>query len=70
MWVSSVEIRSDRSLEDLLLLRPVLMTAEAASVGFLPMVLSTSAGAELPARGSLIGIVASTFLTLLVLPFG
>lgn len=55
----------------LLLLRPVLMTAAVASLGFLPIALSTSAGAEVqrPLATVVIGgIVTSTFLTLLVLP--
>ncbi|HYL38502.1 MAG TPA: CusA/CzcA family heavy metal efflux RND transporter [Bryobacteraceae bacterium] len=55
----------------LLRLRPVLMTAAVASLGFLPMALSTSAGAEVqrPLATVVIGgIVTSTFLTLLVLP--
>lgn len=52
-------------------LRPVLMTALAASLGFIPMVLSTSPGAELqrPLATVVIGgIATSTLLTLLVLP--
>lgn len=52
-------------------LRPVLMTAAVASLGFLPMALSTSAGAEVqrPLATVVIGgIVTSTVLTLLVLP--
>jgi cobalt-zinc-cadmium resistance protein CzcA len=52
-------------------LRPVLMTAAVASLGFLPMALSMSAGAEVqrPLATVVIGgIVTSTFLTLLVLP--
>ena len=52
-------------------LRPVLMTAAVASLGFLPMALSTSAGAEVqrPLATVVIGgIITSTFLTLLVLP--
>ena len=52
-------------------LRPVLMTALVASVGFVPMALSTGAGAEVqrPLATVVIGgIVTSTFLTLLVLP--
>ncbi|HYM74867.1 MAG TPA: CusA/CzcA family heavy metal efflux RND transporter [Candidatus Dormibacteraeota bacterium] len=55
----------------LLRLRPVLMTAAVASLGFLPMALSTSAGAEVqrPLATVVIGgIITSTFLTLLVLP--
>jgi cobalt-zinc-cadmium resistance protein CzcA len=52
-------------------LRPVLMTATVASLGFLPMALSTSAGAEVqrPLATVVIGgLVTSTLLTLLVLP--
>ncbi len=52
-------------------LRPVLMTALVASVGFIPMALSTSAGAEVqrPLATVVIGGLASaTLLTLLVLP--
>lgn len=55
----------------LIRLRPVLMTAAVASLGFLPMARSTSAGAEVqrPLATVVIGgIVTSTFLTLLVLP--
>ena len=52
-------------------LRPVLMTALVASLGFVPMALSTSAGAEVqqPLATVVIGgLVTSTALTLLVLP--
>lgn len=52
-------------------LRPVLMTAVVASLGFLPMALSTSAGAEVqrPLASVVIGgLVSATLLTLLVLP--
>jgi heavy metal efflux system protein len=52
-------------------LRPVLMTAAVASLGFLPMALATSAGAEVqkPLATVVIGgLVTSTFLTLVVLP--
>ena len=52
-------------------LRPVLMTASVASLGFLPMALSTSSGAEVqrPLATVVIGgLVTSTVLTLLVLP--
>ena len=52
-------------------LRPVLMTALVASVGFFPMAFSTSAGAEVqrPLASVLIGgLVSATLLTLLVLP--
>ena len=52
-------------------LRPVLMTALVASVGFIPMAVSTSQGAEVqrPLATVVIGgLVTSTILTLLVLP--
>jgi cobalt-zinc-cadmium resistance protein CzcA len=52
-------------------LRPVLMTALVAALGFVPMALSTGMGAEVqrPLATVVIGgIVSSTLLTLLVLP--
>jgi cobalt-zinc-cadmium resistance protein CzcA len=52
-------------------LRPVLMTAAVAAFGFIPMALSTSAGAEVqrPLATVVIGgIISSTFLTLVLLP--
>jgi cobalt-zinc-cadmium resistance protein CzcA len=52
-------------------LRPVLMTALVASLGFVPMALNTGAGAEVqrPLATVVIGgIISSTILTLLVLP--
>lgn len=52
-------------------LRPVLMTALVASLGFVPMALATGPGAEVqkPLATVVIGgIVSSTLLTLLVLP--
>ncbi len=52
-------------------LRPVLMTALVASLGFVPMALSTGAGAEVqrPLATVVIGgLATSTLLTLLVLP--
>ena len=52
-------------------LRPVLMTALVASLGFIPMALSTGVGAEVqrPLATVVIGgIVSSTLLTLVVLP--
>lgn len=52
-------------------LRPVLMTALVAALGFLPMALATSPGAEVqrPLATVVIGgLVTSTLLTLLVLP--
>ncbi len=52
-------------------LRPVLMTALVASLGFVPMALATGTGAEVqrPLATVVIGgVISSTFLTLLVLP--
>jgi len=52
-------------------LRPVLMTALVASLGFVPMALATGAGAEVqkPLATVVIGgVLSSTLLTLLVLP--
>ncbi len=52
-------------------LRPVLMTALVASLGFVPMALNTGIGAEVqrPLATVVIGgIISSTILTLLVLP--
>ena len=52
-------------------LRPVLMTALVASLGFVPMALNVGAGAEVqrPLATVVIGgIISSTILTLLVLP--
>ncbi|OXB10222.1 heat-shock protein Hsp70 [Flavobacterium plurextorum] len=52
-------------------LRPVLMTAAVASLGFMPMALSTSGGAEVqkPLATVVIGgLFSATLLTLIVLP--
>ncbi len=52
-------------------LRPVIMTAAVASLGFLPMALSTSGGAEVqrPLATVVIGgLITATFLTLIILP--
>jgi cobalt-zinc-cadmium resistance protein CzcA len=52
-------------------LRPVLMTALVASLGFIPMAFNTGTGAEVqrPLATVVIGgIISSTLLTLLVLP--
>jgi cobalt-zinc-cadmium resistance protein CzcA len=66
-----------RSLNDAVLegsitrLRPKLMTALVASLGFVPMALATGAGAEVqrPLATVVIGgIISSTFLTLILLP--
>jgi cobalt-zinc-cadmium resistance protein CzcA len=63
----------DRAIESAALtrLRPVLMTALVASLGFVPMALSTGVGAEVqrPLATVVIGgVLSSTLLTLLVLP--
>lgn len=52
-------------------LRPVLMTALVAALGFVPMALATSTGAEVQRPLATVvvgGIISSTFLTLVVLP--
>jgi len=52
-------------------LRPVLMTALVASLGFVPMAIATGTGAEVqrPLATVVIGgILSSTFLTLILLP--
>jgi cobalt-zinc-cadmium resistance protein CzcA len=52
-------------------LRPVMMTALVAALGFVPMAISTGAGAEIqrPLASVVIGgVVTSTLLTLMVLP--
>jgi cobalt-zinc-cadmium resistance protein CzcA len=65
------DVRSAVMEGSLTRLRPVLMTAAVAAFGFVPMALSTSAGAEVqrPLATVVIGgIISSTFLTLVVLP--
>jgi heavy metal efflux system protein len=52
-------------------LRPVLMTALVASLGFIPMAVATSTGAEIqrPLATVVIGgLLSATALTLLLLP--
>ncbi|HEX2787604.1 MAG TPA: CusA/CzcA family heavy metal efflux RND transporter [Ignavibacteria bacterium] len=52
-------------------LRPILMTALVASLGFIPMAISTGSGAEVqrPLATVVIGgLISSTILTLIVLP--
>jgi cobalt-zinc-cadmium resistance protein CzcA len=79
VWVSGAEhLRAEGvPLEEaaektaVIRLRPVLMTALVAAFGFLPMALSTTAGAEIqrPLATVVIGgIITSTLLTTLVLP--
>ncbi len=70
-------MESGKTLDDAIIegaltrLRPVLMTALVASLGFVPMALNVGTGAEVqrPLATVVIGgIVSSTLLTLLVLP--
>ncbi|MFY9178445.1 MAG: efflux RND transporter permease subunit, partial [Venatoribacter sp.] len=70
-------LRKTHSLEQAVIhgaltrLRPVLMTALVAGLGFVPMALNTGVGAEVqrPLATVVIGgIISSTLLTLLVLP--
>lgn len=70
-------LKRNHSLDDALLegaltrLRPVLMTAMVASLGFVPMALATGTGAEVqkPIATVVIGgLISSTLLTLFVLP--
>jgi heavy metal efflux system protein len=79
VWVSAAEHSREAGLDPLaashdaalVRLRPVLMTAMVASLGFLPMALSTSDGAELqrPLATVVIGgVITSTLLTSLVIP--
>ena len=52
-------------------LRPVLLTSSAAALGFLPMAISTSAGAEVQRPLATVvvgGLISATLLTLIVLP--
>jgi cobalt-zinc-cadmium resistance protein CzcA len=52
-------------------LRPIIVTAFVASLGFVPMAIATGAGAEVqrPLATVVIGgVLSSTFLTLVLLP--
>ncbi len=67
--VNNVRERILRATEERF--RPVILTASVASLGFLPMALSTSAGAEVqkPLATVVIGgLISATLLTLVVLP--
>jgi len=67
--VTNIEERIKRGTAERL--RPVLLTAAAAALGFLPMAISTNAGAEVqrPLATVVIGgLVSATILTLVVLP--
>jgi cobalt-zinc-cadmium resistance protein CzcA len=66
-----VDIDTAIKVGAMLRLRPILMVALVAALGFLPMALNTSTGAEVqrPLATVVIGgIVSSTLLSLLVLP--
>jgi len=68
---SGMPLRDSVRQGALVRLRPVLMTALVASLGFIPMAVSTSAGAEVQrplATVVIAGVVSSTVLTLVVLP--
>lgn len=76
-FINKLREQKKITLEDSILqgslarLRPVLMTALVASLGFVPMALATGTGSEVqrPLATVVIGgIISSTFLTLLVLP--
>ena len=67
--ITNIEERIKRGTKERL--RPVLLTASAAALGFLPMAISTNAGAEVqrPLATVVIGgLISATFLTLVVLP--
>jgi cobalt-zinc-cadmium resistance protein CzcA len=79
VWVSAAEHLRSEGWEPyaaaretaMIRLRPVLMTALVASLGFLPMALSTTAGAEIqrPLASVVIGgLITSTLLTAFVIP--
>lgn len=76
-FINKLREQKQMTLQDAVLqgsiarLRPVLMTALVASLGFIPMALATGTGSEVqrPLATVVIGgIISSTFLTLLVLP--
>ncbi|MBC8153649.1 MAG: CusA/CzcA family heavy metal efflux RND transporter, partial [Bacteroidetes bacterium] len=76
-YLNELEHKGEHELGDRILhglrvrFRPVIMTASVASLGFLPMALSTSAGAEVqkPLATVVIGgLITATLLTLVVLP--
>ena len=71
LWRDNVELADAVIRGALVRLRPVLMTALVASLGFVPMALNTGTGAEVqrPLATVVIGgIISSTLLTLIVLP--
>ena len=71
MWQETGELLPSIIEGAMTRLRPVLMTALVASLGFIPMALNTGIGAEVqrPLATVVIGgIVSSTLLTLVLLP--
>lgn len=71
LWHETGDLREAIIEGALIRLRPVLMTALVASLGFVPMALNTGTGAEVqrPLATVVIGgIISSTLLTLFVLP--
>ncbi len=71
LWHHGSDLRAAIVQGALVRLRPVLMTALVASLGFVPMALNTGTGAEVqrPLATVVIGgILSSTLLTLFVLP--
>jgi cobalt-zinc-cadmium resistance protein CzcA len=69
--INGTEVHAAAHETALVRLRPVLMTALVASFGFLPMALSTTAGAEIqrPLASVVIGgLITSTLLTAIVVP--
>ena len=79
VWVSAVEHLRQEGVEPheaareaaLVRLRPILMTALVAGLGFIPMAIATTPGAEIqrPLATVVIGgLITSTLLTTLVLP--
>ena len=71
MWRELIAIALGGASGALMRLRPILMVALVASLGFLPMALNTGTGAEVqrPLATVVIGgIISPTILTLLVLP--
>ncbi len=71
LWQETGELTKSIIDGAMVRLRPVLMTALVASLGFIPMALNTGTGAEVqrPLATVVIGgIISSTILTLLVLP--
>ncbi|GAB1257110.1 CusA/CzcA family heavy metal efflux RND transporter [Aurantivibrio plasticivorans] len=71
LWHETGELTQSIVDGAMIRLRPVLMTALVASLGFVPMALNTGTGAEVqrPLATVVIGgIISSTLLTLLVLP--